>query len=281
MIFKIILKQIIFLKLYYFIIITNQILLKMPLLHDFFVIILGGLMALRTGVILSSILGAIIFSIGWYLFCIYYTHLWNTKYRVTSTYHILSVIASLFTFIFILTLIGISNYKYVMEASINRWADSLKANSTWKVNTFREAYYKVKATGLEDFTNFQNPEGTIPAGKPESQQLCASVFSNDACANFKEVHPLLAKIAWTNAGIPTEILQNNIKSFFSAHPGSLYQAETAINLVSGIIKQQLIAQIPRFIIVVKIFIIFLFFIFELIPFGLIGMAAYNDLKIKN
>ncbi len=252
----------------------------MNTLADFFSITLSGLHALKPSSFLAAFTGALLLACGCFVFCTYYTRLWNKKYQITSSYQILSVITSVFAFIFILTLIGFSNYKYVMEANINAWADNLKTNGPWKASTFQEAYYKVKATGLEDFTNYQDPNRTIPASKPESQQLCANVFSNEACTNFKQVHPLLAKIAWAKSGIPAEVLKDSISSFFYEHPGSMYQAENAVTLVSNIIKDELVAQIPRFMRIVKTIIIFLFLIIELIPFSLIGYAAYNDLKIK-
>ena len=59
----------------------------------------------------------------------------------------------------------------------------------------------------------------------------------------------------------------------------MYPSSRAINLAASIVKDQLEKQTPRVVRVSRLVLTLLFFLVEAIPYSIVGMAAYKDLKM--
>ena len=190
--------------------------------------------------------------------------------------------ASLFTFLFVLTYISFSFLKEIAVSEIDDWANRLSDDHAWEHRIMVKAYYKIRETGIEDFTAFPPPDEqrvTVPLAKSGSIELFAHLFATEASNNFESTHPFLAKGVWAKSTIPTEAVNNDIQQYFSSSPGGTYPATNAVMLVAKIIKNDLEVQAPRVVTLSRVILIGLFVLIQTIPFGLIGRAAYKDLRV--
>ena len=83
---------------------------------------------------------------------------------------------------------------------------------------------------------------------------------------------------WGNEQQNKVILNEDIKNYF-ANGNQLYLSSNAVKLVAKTIKDDLETQAPRIVTISRSILVLLFIIVQAIPFGLIGWAAYQNLKI--
>lgn len=258
----------------------------MNLLKDLFILLytcVEKLAALRAyNFRIVFIIGLLLGVICW-IACSYYSRLWNLRYRITITHHILCGIAAILTFVFTLIFSGLQYTKEAAYVLIDIWQKiEINLDENWKHQTFEKAYKKVKLLGTEDFSKYPSPaEGgrVIPTTKNESYNAVAEIYANEAVQHFKEAHSYLSKILWAKSDTPARVIYNDIERFFKANRGGRYSTEDAIGLAGKLIKQGLDLQVPRVVTISQIVIVFLFFLVQSIPFALIGYSAYKDLKI--
>ena len=228
---------------------------------------------------LTTLMGIGLAVLCWVI-CNYYTRLWNKKYHLTFTHHVLCGIAALFTFFFVLAFSGLSYLKEVSVDCLNDWSTQILNDNEWAASTFQKAFYKIKENGLEDFSNVPAPGNLgshIPVNNDRSKEECANIFTNEACRNFNITNSFLSKIIWTSPEVPQEIINKDMNEYFTTN--STYPPERAISLATNQIKSGLILQTPRVVAIARFTLIVLFFLLQLIPFGLIGYSAYKDIKI--
>ena len=221
--------------------------------------------------------------LSWYL-CNNYVKLWNRRFRLTATHHVLTIIASVLTFFFVLAFGGLKYMQEVSDGIVTLWEGyEIKADTQWSSATFKEAYYKVKDLKSEDFSKVPAPENGgsfIPASKKVSQEAAAKVYATAACTHFDEEHPFLGKIIWSDSDQPTDNIAGDVMSYFSQNPGSSYSSEKAIDIAADTIKTQLREQTPRTVTLSRIGLVILYLLVMAIPLGLIGYAAYKDIRIQ-
>jgi hypothetical protein len=70
----------------------------------------------------------------------------------------------------------------------------------------------------------------------------------------------------------------DVKNYFETVSRS-YPPPRAISLAASQMKKELDIQVPRVVTIFRSIAVGLFIIVQLIPFGLIGFAAYNDIKV--
>jgi len=228
---------------------------------------------------LTTLMGIGLAVLCWFI-CNYYTRLWNKKYHLTFTHHVLCGIAALFTFFFVLAFSGLSYLKEVSVDCLNDWSTQILNDNEWAASTFQKAFYKIKENGLEDFSNVPAPGDLgshIPVNNDRSKEECANIYTNEACRNFNITNSFLSKIIWANPEVPQEIINKDMNDYFTTN--STYPPQRAISLASNQIKAGLILQTPRVVTIARATLIVLFFLLQLIPFGLIGYSAYKDIKI--
>jgi len=189
----------------------------MDFIYDLIQIITNGLGQLTVKNLYLTIGVATLLSVLCAIICSYYSRLWNKTYRTTITHKILSGIASLLTFFFVLAFVAFTYLKEIAQFNITTWANDLVTNQNWIHETTKKAYYKVKDAGLENFTNYPEPNETsvsIPVSKNQTIQLCANHFAKEACNNFDDKHPFLSKVVGAKSGIPSEVVQDDVKNYF-------------------------------------------------------------------
>lgn len=212
--------------------------------------------------------------------CTVYTHLWNRDFPVTITHHTLCGFASVCTLGFVLLFAGLAHAKDVALASIQLWQAQLNADTAWAQAVFAKSYHKVKDAGVEDFTNFPPPEAggeRVPLTQESSQLTMAETYSNEACQDFSRRRPFLSKIIWSSPGISSEVIEHDVREFFQ-NEGNVYPMGRAIENAAREIKGGLDVQTPRVVTLSRLIVALLFVMVQAVPFGLIGWAAYRDIR---
>ena len=225
-------------------------------------------------------LGVVLAGLCWWA-CSRYSRLWNLRFRVTFTHHLLCAAAALATLAFTLFYAALHYTQAAAYASVTLWEAQVKADRAWADRTFADAFNQVKALGLEDFSRVKPPgeEGSmIPTNHNESILTAAFTYSESAVHHFGAAHPFLNTVLRAKAQLPTQVLDADVRNYFALEPGSSYPVGRAINLVAHEIQQGLDDQLPRLVTIYRLLAVSLFVVVQLIPFGLVGLAAYHDLK---
>ena len=256
----------------------------MTLFQDFLSLISGtvSIFFLKERSAFAAILagGLILSGLFWWL-CSFYTHLWNRRYKVRLTHHLLCGLAAVITFVATVVFATLKHAASAADLSIEAWKVQLAMNQLWADHTFKQAYEKVKLLGIEDFSNAPPPPvgHTIPATKEPSQVECAWVYASHAARYFKQQRPYLGSIVGASGEVSRDVLTADIRRYF-ATVGHTYPTENAISLVSSEVKKELTAKLPRVVHVLRIQLIVLFLVAQAFPFGLVGWAAFRDLKVR-
>lgn len=252
---------------------------------DLFFLIVRCVEKLQTdarAVLLGTLAAGVSLGVLCWIACSYYAYFWNLRFRITLTHHMFCGIATLLTMLFTLTFVSLKYTEQVAKAIVLGWQQiEILNDSSWKHATFRKAYEEVKALGIEDFTQYPHPDqggNLIPVSRKESQETSARVYANEAVQHFKKSHSYLSMILKTDSDVPTEVIYKDNAQFFVDHPGQTYPLENAVKLAADHIRQGLEPQAVRVVRVSRGVLAVLFLLVQGIPFGLIGFAAYRDLK---
>lgn len=257
----------------------------MNLLQDLFSL-LGGCLALfaaldRRGLYVAGGVGLLL-AIGFWVSCSYYSRLWNLRYRVTLMHHFLCGVAAILTFGFTLVYASLRYTKEAAYASVQIWEAQINLDRGWAGDTFSAAYEKVKALGIEDFTNVPPPgapNSHIPTNSNPSILAAASTYASSAARHFSDQRPFLSKIIHGRADVPSQILDADVKNYF-ATVSKTYPTRRAIELVASEIKKELDEQVPKVVTISRRLAVIAFVLVQCVPFGLVGLAAYKKLKVR-
>jgi hypothetical protein len=228
-----------------------------------------------------TVVAGIVLGVLCWLLSSYYTRLWNKRFRITLTHHLLCGFASVCTVVFTIVF---SSLLYTRDAALTRielWESQLKNDAGWGERTFAKAYDRVKEMGAEDFTNAPppgSPNSIVPMNLDETKQTVASLYANEACRHFDINRPFLSKLVWSSPGVPAEMIMQDVNEWLQHN--RIYPAVRAINIAGVRIKEGLDPQAPRVVSLARFSVTALFLLVQLIPFGLIGWAAYRDIKVR-
>jgi hypothetical protein len=227
----------------------------------------------------TIVLGIILAAICWYV-CTVYTQLWNKRFHVTLVHHVICGFASVCTLLFVILFQSLSYTKDAALTSIHLWQAQLNADQMWADQTFAKAYAAVKELGTEDFSKAPAPgnSGTfIPTKTDQARQTAAAMYADEACRHFDMKRPFLSKIVWSSPGVPSDTIFEDVRAWHAHNPS--YPPSRAIDIAASQIQNGLEPQAPRVVYVARLFIVFLFLLVQAVPFGLIGWAAYRDIKV--
>lgn len=258
---------------------------NMSLLQDFLSLLVGCVAFFavnsRAQFGLTLVIGVVLAALCW-VGCSYYSRLWNLRYRVTLTHHILCCFAAVLTLLFTVVFVALRYTKEAAYVSVQAWEAQINLDKIWAEATFATAWQKVKGLGLEDFSNVPPPgmlNSHIPANKAASIHLAAATYAKASVEHFKGNRPFLSKIVQAHTDLPSQVLDADVKNYFATVSKS-YPPPRAISLVASEMKKQLDAQVPRVVSIFRLLAVGLFLVVQFIPFGLVGIAAYQDIKVR-
>lgn len=246
--------------------------------------LLGGAVAVfflknPRGFVLAVAVGVLLAALCWYG-CFAYTRLWNRRFHVKPAHHMLCAVAALITLLFSLLYPALGYVREAGEVSVAAWEATIRRDSVWATATFRNAHQAVRSLGIEDFRGVpppSSPGSWIPTSHDRSRQEAASTYATSACIHFARSRPFLSKVVWVRPGIPAEVVFEDVHRWHQRNPN--YPPERAIGLAVQQIRAGLIAQVPRLVSIFRILAVVVFFLAQGVPFGLVGWAAYRDIKV--
>ncbi|MCB1129571.1 MAG: hypothetical protein KDN05_00480 [Verrucomicrobiae bacterium] len=256
----------------------------MTYFQDFLSLLVGALaISFASEKVFTSVVigGALILAgLCWWA-CSVYSQLWNRRFRVTIIHHVMCAFAAIITLLAAIVFVSLRHAETAAGISVEAWKVELGLDKVWATSTFASAYQKVKALGLEDFSNAPPPPlgSTIPAVNERSQIECAYTYAASAADHFNHQRPYLSSITSAKAEIPRDVLREDIRLHF-ATIGNTYPTEKAISLVGREIRSDLGAKLPRVVKVLRIQLLVVFVFCQFVPFGLVGWAAFRDLKAR-
>ena len=229
---------------------------------------------------LALAVGLLLAGLCWYG-CYTYSRLWNRRFHVKPVHHVLCAVAALITLLFSILYPALGYVREAGEVSITLWETTIRRDGVWAATTFRNAYAAVKRLGLEDFRAVPQPGipgSWIPTTNDRSRQAAASAYASSACIHFARSRPFLSKVVWARPGIPADVVFEDVHRWHQRNPN--YPPERAIGLAVEQIHAGLIAQVPRLVTISRMLAVILFFLAQAVPFGLVGWAAYRDIKVR-
>lgn len=256
----------------------------MTFLQDFLSLIAGAMVIFvaKDRAVFAAVLAAGLGLAGlcWWA-CSVYSHLWNKRFKVGLVHHVMCGLAALITLVATVVFVTLKHTAAAAGISVEAWKIELGLDKSWADQTFKTAYDRVRILGLEDFSHAPPPPSgsTIPATHEKSQIECAWTYAGAAANHFNLRRPYLASIASASANIPRDVLRDDIRQHF-ATIGNTYPTNKAITLVGREVKGELGKKLPRVVSILRIQLIAFFLACQLIPFGLVGWAAYRDLKAR-
>lgn len=250
--------------------------------QNFIDIVTEGLFMDGTGMLLLWIAVALGFSTLCWWICTHYTKLWNKRYNVKSGFHVICSISAIITFFTVLSYIGLKNMKLVAERMVEEWEYDVVNDGDLQNESFIMAYEAVADSGLEKMDGYPSPflgGNFIPMEHEETRLLVSSIYAGNACDDFHREYPFLGWFLKTDKGVPTELIAADQEAFFKKRYGFAitYPLERGFNLGVRHISNQLQKQTPRIVSVTRLWLVLVFLIIQLIPFGIIGFLAYKDL----
>ena len=225
---------------------------------------------------------AAVLAVGCWLAATHYSRLWNLHFRSTPIHHVLCALAAACTLVFAVFFASMGYTKQAADISIDTWSAELMRDQRWSDDTFEATYREIKALGLEDPSQLQQTweqKRKIAISHHQSRKKFAEVHANAAVANFRAAHPFLSKILGPRADIPAELINEKVNAFLRTYPDRDFPAQDAINIAASNLKSGLQDKTDRVVWVARTSLVVLFVMVQLIPFSLIGYAAYRDVKV--
>ena len=254
----------------------------MLLIYDFLSLVFGSIVIL-TGhpkeFAVTLVIAFVLAGLGWYG-AANYSKLWNLQFRTTATHAILCLVAAILTFVFVVLFVSFKYTQEAAESSIEAWGSGVVKDDAFLESVAQRGYDEVKKLGIEDFSK-PTLHGGYPIEKPESKKKNAEVFASSTIEYFIHNHPFLSKIVWSKETVPQQTVERivaRIIQFFDSKQESLpakIEVQFAVDELKPLLREGAIRVVP----IARGIIVALFLLVQLLPFGLIGWAAWRDLKV--
>jgi len=241
------------------------------------------------GLILSVLAGLVLAAVC-LLVAVNYTRLWNTRYRPGLIHYVLCGIAAVITFLATVIYFALGYTPKAAVSQVQKWETALQADKGFSSREAAAAYWAVKSSRLEEqYIAQYAPPGTpdfhgYPQNSNGAQRISAKVYADAAVRNYKEQNPFLS-IFVAPREAPVDVWYNDETAFFRSeaqkHPGqaATYYDNKGIAAVAAAIDKDIVAEAQRLIPETRTILVCLFVLAQLIPFSLIGWAAYRDIKV--
>ena len=216
-----------------------------------------------------------------------YTKLWNLRYNATLTLHTLCGIAALLTLVFTIAFVSLDYAKDVARDRLNRWYRTISTDRKFMNDTYVDCYNVVLRSGYERFDPTRNfppsdPRSTMPITTQQTKILVGKLYADASLANFRRTNPYLSRVIMPgNQDVPASVILQDMNTFFAAHKAEknpIYNLNHGVDIAANLFRQNLETQTPKVVSSARRWITALFLAVQIIPFGLIGLAAYQDLK---
>ena len=236
------------------------------------------------GFMLLVVIAILLGGLCWYA-ATQYTKLWNLRYTPTPAAHSLCAIAAVLTMLFTVAFVSLDYAKKIATDHVNSWHKAIRTDRKFLNDTYVGVYYAVKNQGVERFDQRnpppEDPKSSIPMNTDQTRVFVGKYYADASVKHFRRTNPLLSRLIWPgNEGVPVEVIHQDMNTFFDSHRGQKvnYNLNHGVDIAADMFRKNLETQAPEVVTKTRWRITFLFLLVQLIPFGLIGYSAYEDLK---
>jgi hypothetical protein len=222
---------------------------------------------------------ALLLAAGMWVFCSFFSRLWNKNYHLNVWHHVLCFFAAAATFIVVLLYPSLEYLKPFAYASVQRWQKELIGdNGLWK-----EVIQKCRKACEDMGIKQENPVKvnvitSTPAGKKISGiKKVSQIYAQAIVGNFVLKRPGLSLILSARGRKAQEVINAEMEDYFEKYPEMA--SKIIIDKGGDVIRRDLDQQIPKIVPYARTGLILIFLLFQGIPFGIIAIASYRDIRV--
>jgi hypothetical protein len=201
---------------------------------------------------------------------------------LNAWHHVLCFFAAAATFIVVLLYPSLEYLKPFAYASVQSWQKELNVNfGLWREVTSK-CRKACEAMGIKQgtdpsicATSTSTPSGKIISGIKKVSQIHAQAIVE----NFVRERPVLSLILSARGRKAQEVINAEMEDYFDKNPLSTMKQDIIISEGGDVIRRDLDQQIPKIVPYARTGLILIFLLFQGIPFGIIAIASYRDIRV--
>jgi len=225
--------------------------------------------------------GALLLAAGMWVFCSFFSRLWNRQYHLNAWHHVLCFFAAFATFVVVLLYPSLEYLKPFAYASVQSWQSELKRNVSLWNEVSRKCRKTCEGMGIKQET----PGGvTVRTSTPGGKEISgikkvSQIHAQAIVENFVRERPGLSLILSARGRQAQEAINKEMDDYFNANPMSIMAQEIIVSEGGDVIRRDLDQQIPKIVPYARTALILIFLLFQGIPFGIIAYSSYRDIKV--
>lgn len=230
--------------------------------------------------ITGLIVGAGLALVGWWA-AGRFARLWNRRYRLRLPHHLLRIAAAVVTFLAVLGWSVTSFVEGMAWSAEQRCQEVLSEGDRWLQEAHAQAYSAVWELGTENFGGVPSPDAVgsyIPLTNAASVEAVATVYARSAVARLEEQLPQVALLAERGLEVVIRRLAVALRDGLGDAGRAFSVAQAKEFVVSDLIGN-LLAPVRAWVQLARVKLAALLLVTQALVFGLIGFAAYRDIKI--
>ena len=224
---------------------------------------------------------ALLLAAGMWVFCSFFSRLWNRHYHLNAWHHVLCFFAAAATFIVVLLYPSLEYLKPFAYASVQSWQSELMRNVSLWNEVSRKCRKACEAMGIKQET----PGGvTVKTSTPGGKEISgikkvSQIHAQALVENFIRERPGLSLILSARGRQAQEAMNREMEDYFNTNPMSIMGQEIIIREGGDVIRRDLDQQIPKIVPYARTGLVLIFLLFQAIPFGIIAIASYRDIRV--
>ena len=224
---------------------------------------------------------ALMLAAGMWVFCSFFSRLWNRHYHLNAWHHVLCFFAAAATFVVVLLYPSLEYLKPFAYASVQSWQSELMRNNGLWNEVSRKCRKACEAMGIKQET----PGGvTVKTSTPGGKEISgikkvSQIHAQALVENFIRERPGLSLILSARGRQAQEAMNREMEDYFNANPMSIMGQEIIIREGGDVIRRDLDQQIPKIVPYTRTGLVLIFLLFQAIPFGIIAIASYRDIRV--
>jgi hypothetical protein len=235
-----------------------------------------AMMALNTSLFNVTVVIAFGAGIGVGVGCAYVSRLFHIVYRLKFFHYMLCVVSGIVTVYCVIAVTSLTSSRHYALTAIEDLHSVAKLDAGWSKETYRDAFYRVKDSNLEDFRGVPDPGqpgSRIPMKNPQSRLVVGAIYADSSAKHYR----------WLDMFSPqrslalSELLRRDI--YAESVSFGAYPQERGLQTALDSVRSHIVAQLERFVwfnvaIDTTALLLILF-----LSFGVVSRSAYKAIKI--
>lgn len=240
--------------------------------------------AVRENLFWAMAVSSALVGLGISALCAFSARLWNKKYHIKPFHYVVSAGAGGFAIICTLLLFSAIHIPDAAQKLIGIWEVKITHDSDWIENQLgRRIFYAVdKIIPQPPVEKRQGQWSTlIPNDSPrakDGRRAFARVLAIDSLRHFRQNHRYLSWLLWVDKQGPEADIQDRVATEMDRSGWVAYK--TALGWTAERVTDDLNRESKRLVVRSRVAIVIVFLVIELLCFGIVGLAAYRDLKVR-